>query len=49
VKHALRDGLRAGVYAQIADQPLRPSPTERHANPRSTPAKFRWAVRAPAT
>ncbi len=49
VKHALRDGLRAGVYAQIADQPLRPTPAERHANPRSTPAKFRWAVRAAAT
>ena len=49
VKHALRDGLRAGVYAQIADQPLRPTPAERHTNPRSTPAKFRWAVRAPAT
>ena len=49
VKHALRDGLRDGVYAQIADEPLRPSPAERHANPRSTPAKFRWAVRAAAT
>jgi 16S rRNA (cytosine1402-N4)-methyltransferase len=49
VKHSLRDGLRDGVYAQIADQPLRPSPAERHANPRSTPAKFRWAVRAAAT
>ncbi len=49
VKHALRDGLRDGVYAQIADEPLRPSPVERHANPRSTPAKFRWAVRAAAT
>lgn len=49
VKHALRDGLRAGVYVQIADEPLRPGPAERHANPRSTPAKFRWAVRGSAT
>jgi 16S rRNA (cytosine1402-N4)-methyltransferase len=49
VKHALRDGLRDGVYAQIADQPLRPSRAERRGNPRSTPAKFRWAVRAAAT
>jgi 16S rRNA (cytosine1402-N4)-methyltransferase len=51
VKHALRDGLRDGVYAQIADEPLRPSPAERHANPRSSAAKLRWAVRAvePAT
>lgn len=49
VKHALRDGLRDGVYAQIAEEPQRPSPAERYANPRSTPAKFRWAVRAAAT
>jgi len=48
VKHALRDGLRDGVYAQIADEPLRPSPAERHANPRSSAAKLRWAVRADA-
>ena len=48
VKHALRDGLRAGVYAQISDEPLRPSPAERHANPRSSPAKFRWAMLAAA-
>jgi 16S rRNA (cytosine1402-N4)-methyltransferase len=46
VKHSLRDGLRAGVYAEIADEPLRASTAERHANPRSTPAKFRWAVRS---
>ena len=49
VKHALRDGLHAGLYAQIAEQPQRPSPAERRGNPRSTPAKFRWAVRAAAT
>ncbi|HKQ49114.1 MAG TPA: 16S rRNA (cytosine(1402)-N(4))-methyltransferase RsmH [Phycisphaerae bacterium] len=48
VKHALRDGLHEGVYSQIADEPLRPSPSERHSNPRSAPAKFRWAVRAAA-
>jgi 16S rRNA (cytosine1402-N4)-methyltransferase len=46
VKHALRDGMREGVYSQIADEPLRPSAIERHANPRSSSAKFRWAVRA---
>ncbi len=49
VKHALRDGLRGGVYAQIAEEPQRPSPAERRGNPRSTPAKLRWAVRATAT
>lgn len=45
VKHALRDSLRAGVYAEIAEQPQRPSPAERRSNPRCTAAKFRWAVR----
>jgi 16S rRNA (cytosine1402-N4)-methyltransferase len=47
VKHALRDGLRNGVYAQISEVPMRPSPAERHANPRSSPAKLRWALRDP--
>lgn len=49
VKHALRDGLRAGVYARIAEKPQRPSPAEQRENPRSTSAKFRWAVRAAGT
>jgi len=49
VKHALRDGLRGGVYAQIGEEPQRPSLAERRGNPRSTSAKFRWAVRAAAT
>jgi 16S rRNA (cytosine1402-N4)-methyltransferase len=49
VKHALRDGLRAGLYDQIADEPQRPSPAERRENPRSTPAKLRWALKAAAT
>jgi 16S rRNA (cytosine1402-N4)-methyltransferase len=48
VKHALRDGLRDGVYEQIADEPLRAGPVERRDNPRSLPAKFRWAIRAAA-
>lgn len=46
VKDALENGLRDGVYEQVADEPTRPSPAERHANPRSSSAKFRWAVRA---
>ncbi|MEK6642370.1 MAG: 16S rRNA (cytosine(1402)-N(4))-methyltransferase RsmH [Planctomycetota bacterium] len=45
VKHALRDGLRDGIYGQIADDPIRPGPVERRDNPRSSPAKFRWAMR----
>ncbi|HWL95255.1 MAG TPA: 16S rRNA (cytosine(1402)-N(4))-methyltransferase RsmH [Phycisphaerae bacterium] len=45
VKHALRDGRRDGVYTEIAEEPVRAAPAERHANPRSTAAKLRWAVR----
>jgi 16S rRNA (cytosine1402-N4)-methyltransferase len=46
VKAAFRDGLRAGVYAAISDEPLRASPQERFDNPRSRSAKLRWARRA---
>jgi 16S rRNA (cytosine1402-N4)-methyltransferase len=49
VKHALRAGLRDGAYAQIAEAPQRSSAAERHRNPRSAAAKFRWALRAAAT
>jgi 16S rRNA (cytosine1402-N4)-methyltransferase len=43
VKHAFADGLTLGHYAEIAREVIRPAPAERHANPRSTPAKLRWA------
>jgi 16S rRNA (cytosine1402-N4)-methyltransferase len=46
VKKAFQSGERAGVYARIAADPLRPSAEERRANPRSASAKLRWAVRA---
>jgi 16S rRNA (cytosine1402-N4)-methyltransferase len=46
VKKAFQEGLREGVYAAIAPEPLRASPEERRANPRSTSAKLRWALRA---
>jgi len=46
VKKAFAAGLRDGLYADIAREVIRPSPAERHANPRSTPAKLRWARRA---
>ncbi len=45
VKKAFESGRRDGVYAKIADDVGRPTPDERRANPRSTPAKLRWAVR----
>jgi 16S rRNA (cytosine1402-N4)-methyltransferase len=48
VKKAFQEGLRDGTYAEVAPEPLRASPEERRANPRSTSAKLRWAVRARA-
>jgi 16S rRNA (cytosine1402-N4)-methyltransferase len=46
VKQAFRAGKRAGVYAAIAPDVIRASAQERHENPRSGPAKLRWARRA---
>lgn len=46
VKAAFRDGLRAGIYSEVAERPVRPGFEERQANPRSRSAKLRWARRA---
>ena len=46
VKKAFAAGLSAGFYSDIAHELVRPTATERHANPRSAAAKLRWAVRA---
>ena len=46
VKKAFEGGLRDGIYADIAHEVIRPSPTERHDNPRSSSAKLRWAIKA---
>lgn len=46
VKHALRDGWRDGTYAAASDDVIRAGPEELRANPRSSSAKLRWAVRA---
>lgn len=43
VKTAFRDGLRAGVFAEISPDPVRATPEERRSNPRSRSAKLRWA------
>ena len=43
VKKAFEAGVRDGFYSEIAQEVLRPTPAERHSNPRSTPAKLRWA------
>ena len=46
VKHAFATGLRDGIYAAISEEVIRPTAEERHDNPRSSPAKLRWARRA---
>jgi 16S rRNA (cytosine1402-N4)-methyltransferase len=46
VKASFRAGLDAGLYAEIADDPLRAKETEKVSNPRSRSAKLRWARKA---
>lgn len=46
VKQAFKAGLRGGVYSSISDEVVRATPAEQRANPRSAPAKLRWAIRA---
>ena len=46
VKKSFEAGLRDGIFSDIAREVLRPSPAEQHANPRSAPAKLRWARRS---
>lgn len=46
VKKAFEAGERQGQYANVAREVLRPTPEERRDNPRSSPAKLRWAVKA---
>ncbi|NWJ41866.1 MAG: 16S rRNA (cytosine(1402)-N(4))-methyltransferase RsmH [Geothrix sp.] len=43
VKKAFQQGLREGLYAEVAAEPQRASAEERRSNPRSTSAKLRWA------
>ncbi|HEX2956843.1 MAG TPA: 16S rRNA (cytosine(1402)-N(4))-methyltransferase [Chitinispirillaceae bacterium] len=44
VKKAFQNGLRSGIYREIAKEPVRPSAQERRSNPRSSCAKLRWAI-----
>lgn len=48
VKKAFAAGERDGTYAAVAPEVIRATPGERRDNPRSKPAKLRWARRAPA-
>lgn len=43
VKSAFRDGLHAGIYADVSPDPLIADETEERLNPRSRSAKLRWA------
>lgn len=45
VKKAFEAGLREGLYTSISDGVIIASPEERRDNPRSSPAKLRWAER----
>jgi 16S rRNA (cytosine1402-N4)-methyltransferase len=46
VKKSFQTGERNGTYSSVAPDPIRASFDERRANPRSTSAKLRWAVRS---
>lgn len=46
VKKSLQAGLRSGVFSTMSEGVITAGPHERHLNPRSTPAKLRWATRA---
>ncbi|MEG2939780.1 MAG: 16S rRNA (cytosine(1402)-N(4))-methyltransferase RsmH, partial [Oscillospiraceae bacterium] len=46
VKKAFKRALQDGIYREISGEPIRPTSSERHANPRARSAKLRWAIRA---
>ena len=46
VKHAFKAGLRDGLYSAASEDVVRAGREELRANPRSSSAKLRWAVRA---
>lgn len=46
VKKALKEGCRAGIYADYSKDVVRPSAQECAQNGRARSTKMRWAVRA---
>jgi 16S rRNA (cytosine1402-N4)-methyltransferase len=46
VKKSFQNYFRAGIYSDIATEPVRPSLTEISSNPRARSAKLRWAVKS---
>jgi 16S rRNA (cytosine1402-N4)-methyltransferase len=47
VKKAFQARMRDGVFAEVVREVIRPTPEEIRSNPRSAPAKLRWARRSP--
>lgn len=43
VKKSFEANYRNGTWSEISREVLRPAPAEQHSNPRSAPAKLRWA------
>jgi 16S rRNA C1402 N4-methylase RsmH len=46
VKKSFQAGLRDGLFSEISGGVITAGSEERHRNPRSAPAKLRWATRA---
>lgn len=46
VKKSFQSLLRAGIYSEVAPDPIRPSAEECNTNPRARSAKLRWAIKA---
>ena len=46
VKKAFKQGLREGIYSDVAQDVIRPSAEECFRNPRAKSTKMRWAIRS---
>ena len=46
VKKAFKQGLKDGIFSEIAEDVIRPSAGECFRNPRAKSTKMRWAVKA---
>ena len=46
VKKAFKQGLRDGIFSEIAEDVIRPSAEECFRNPRAKSTKMRWAIRS---
>jgi 16S rRNA (cytosine1402-N4)-methyltransferase len=46
VKKSFQSLSRAGIYKEVAPDPIRPSAEESYTNPRARSAKLRWAIKA---